>query len=561
MRQKPLPNWFSQWDGIGRSRRGRLQDKLTEWLQTTRTEQTSQDTAAPTATAACSSDTPLIASAEPIPAAQEPAGPQLAHLAAINLVDTAAQDSFAASSGTLATTNPGAAALTYGLADATNLSDSGGKNFQLRVSDGISSTSQALLVTFSGSTESPEQYVLADDSAPMLSAAAEALWEQALSNASRTLAELLNRADRDQLLQEVFGKAGTDAATFAANLQALLNSLSSTGLRIEVDLRSDAELNGALAAYAAVGHTGSERIYVNGDKLNNGQLDLTLTTSALLEEFGHAIDRRLNGGVDSPGDEGELFANLVTGATLTADQRSLIDAQVDSAVLTIEGAQVAVEQAVTKPSSAYTEQGTATDLFNTNNANNDFGVNVLNVSLAFTISNVKAGDQLNFGAGATFTGFTLGAVSLTTAVAPGTATGVSGLTYSVTYNSGTEQAVITFSGSGLNALSRANRGAIFNAATFSSTSDAPARTNNPTITVTDSSGNIAGAANQSNTVAITGVNDAPSITSGATASFAENGTGTVYTANATDPDASTTLTYSIAGTDAALFNINSSTGG
>ena len=55
-------------------------------------------------------------------------------------------------------------------------------------------------------------------------------------------------------------------------------------------------------------------------------------------------------------------------------------------------------------------------------------------------------------------------------------------------------------------------------------------------------------------------NSAPNVTSGAIATFAENGTGTVYTATATDPDTGTPLTYSISGTDAALFNINSSTG-
>jgi hypothetical protein len=59
---------------------------------------------------------------------------------------------------------------------------------------------------------------------------------------------------------------------------------------------------------------------------------------------------------------------------------------------------------------------------------------------------------------------------------------------------------------------------------------------------------------------MSGPNTAPTITSGATANFAENGTGTAYTVTATDPDAGTTLTYSISGTDAALFNINSSTG-
>ena len=61
-------------------------------------------------------------------------------------------------------------------------------------------------------------------------------------------------------------------------------------------------------------------------------------------------------------------------------------------------------------------------------------------------------------------------------------------------------------------------------------------------------------------ISVTNVNEAPTVTSAAAASFAENATGTVYTAAATDPDAGTTLTYSISGADAALFNINATTG-
>ncbi|MFB2644698.1 ExeM/NucH family extracellular endonuclease, partial [Raphidiopsis sp. BLCC-F218] len=62
------------------------------------------------------------------------------------------------------------------------------------------------------------------------------------------------------------------------------------------------------------------------------------------------------------------------------------------------------------------------------------------------------------------------------------------------------------------------------------------------------------------TLTITDVNETPTITSATTATFAENGTGTAYTVLATDPDAGTTLTYSLSGTDAARFNINSTTG-
>lgn len=65
---------------------------------------------------------------------------------------------------------------------------------------------------------------------------------------------------------------------------------------------------------------------------------------------------------------------------------------------------------------------------------------------------------------------------------------------------------------------------------------------------------------QAITVNVTNVNEAPVVDSAATASAAENTTA-VMTVHATDPDASTTLTYSIAGgADAAKFQIDATTG-
>ena len=61
------------------------------------------------------------------------------------------------------------------------------------------------------------------------------------------------------------------------------------------------------------------------------------------------------------------------------------------------------------------------------------------------------------------------------------------------------------------------------------------------ITVTASDGSLSSAA-QAVAITVTNVNEAPSITSGGSASFAENATGTVYTATGTDPDAGATLT-------------------
>lgn len=77
------------------------------------------------------------------------------------------------------------------------------------------------------------------------------------------------------------------------------------------------------------------------------------------------------------------------------------------------------------------------------------------------------------------------------------------------------------------------------------------------VTATDGAGN---ASTQAVAITVTNVNEAPTLTSGAAASFAENGTGTVHTVTATDPDVPTTLTYALAGADAALFNISTSTG-
>ena len=62
-------------------------------------------------------------------------------------------------------------------------------------------------------------------------------------------------------------------------------------------------------------------------------------------------------------------------------------------------------------------------------------------------------------------------------------------------------------------------------------------------------------------IEVTNVNEAPIITSGTAANFAENGIGIVYTVTATDPDAGTNLTYTLDNAlDASLFNINSTTG-
>ena len=98
---------------------------------------------------------------------------------------------------------------------------------------------------------------------------------------------------------------------------------------------------------------------------------------------------------------------------------------------------------------------------------------------------------------------------------------------------------------------------------FESTSEDPPASK--TLTVKTTNLNNAGAeqtGTASATINFTKLNDAPTITSSNTASVDENLpiTTVVYDGNATDVDSSDTITFSISGTDAALFTVDSNDG-
>jgi hypothetical protein len=177
-------------------------------------------------------------------------------------------------------------------------------------------------------------------------AAARSTWEHALGQCEAILAALPQRSDFDELLASVFR---SETAGFASRAENLGLTLAGDGLGVVVELRSDAELQGARGAYAAQGPDGQERIYINADWLNGGASAEALL-AVLLEEAGHAIDRRLNGDLDTAGDEGALFAARVLGLELGAAGLAALTAESDQAVLSLDGASVAVElSGVTAP--------------------------------------------------------------------------------------------------------------------------------------------------------------------------------------------------------------------
>jgi hypothetical protein len=108
----------------------------------------------------------------------------------------------------------------------------------------------------------------------------------------------------------------------------------------EVRVVSNGELGTANGAYAA----SLDKILVSADFLAGHEGDVAAVVGLLLEEIGHKLDRVLNGGVDSLGDEGAMFRLLVTGQVLSPEVLAGLRGQDDHAVVVVDGKAVEVEK-------------------------------------------------------------------------------------------------------------------------------------------------------------------------------------------------------------------------
>jgi Ca2+-binding RTX toxin-like protein len=105
----------------------------------------------------------------------------------------------------------------------------------------------------------------------------------------------------------------------------------------DIQILSQGELGTANGAYAA----SLDKIFVSSDFLARAS-DSQVTT-LILEEVGHRIDQLLNGGIDSAGDEGDIFSRLVNGENLSAIFLEALRAEDDWGVATVGGVTVAIE--------------------------------------------------------------------------------------------------------------------------------------------------------------------------------------------------------------------------
>jgi hypothetical protein len=136
------------------------------------------------------------------------------------------------------------------------------------------------------------------------------------------------------LLQEVFG---VDAGAAAA---ALRQEIRGGRLLPRLQLLEEDALAGAPGAYTSAAPGGGERLYLHRGWLRGASV--ADVEAVLLEEIGHAIDQRLNRGVDSAGDEGERFSALIRGLRPAASAAS----ENDQRWINVAGTPVSVETAV-----------------------------------------------------------------------------------------------------------------------------------------------------------------------------------------------------------------------
>ncbi|MDB9531256.1 hypothetical protein PN496_06775, partial [Nodularia spumigena CS-1038] len=104
----------------------------------------------------------------------------------------------------------------------------------------------------------------------------------------------------------------------------------------DIEVYPDSDLQGANGAFSSQ----TEKIYLSESVV---QGDSGRLVRVLLEEIGHYLDFRFNT-VDSPGDEGAIFAALVLGESLSNEQLQHFRTENDWAVITLDGQMIEVEQ-------------------------------------------------------------------------------------------------------------------------------------------------------------------------------------------------------------------------
>jgi hypothetical protein len=107
-----------------------------------------------------------------------------------------------------------------------------------------------------------------------------------------------------------------------------------------IKILSSASINGANGAFAKATNT----IYLSSEFINKNAGNAETIASVILEETGHYIDSQINT-KDADGDEGDIFARVVQGKTISAGELLELKAEDDTAIVTFDSQAIQIEQA------------------------------------------------------------------------------------------------------------------------------------------------------------------------------------------------------------------------
>ncbi|MBD2279535.1 bluetail domain-containing putative surface protein [Aphanizomenon flos-aquae] len=163
----------------------------------------------------------------------------------------------------------------------------------------------------------------------------DSILNQALQNTSGYLRQFRFDAGYTQKLETAFGN---DFNRSVANqiFDKLAQGDFSGIPTIEIVNRND--INGANGAFAIA--TG--KIYLAADFISQNAQNVNAVAAVLLEEYGHYVDSRINT-KDAAGDEGDIFARLVQGKSLSQQELAVLKAEDDSATVMLDGQVVEIE--------------------------------------------------------------------------------------------------------------------------------------------------------------------------------------------------------------------------
>jgi len=156
----------------------------------------------------------------------------------------------------------------------------------------------------------------------------------ALTGAKSELQKFLASPTALEKLDQVFDLTDQNAAH-------ILIENSAVGIFEQIphmQIVNDAGMNGAQGAFSEATNT----IYLSDSLVRGDSLKLQ---EVLLEELGHKFDTLLNPGGDTPGDEGELFKDIVLGFPLSQPELLRIQTENDFGTVVIDNQVISVEQA------------------------------------------------------------------------------------------------------------------------------------------------------------------------------------------------------------------------